>query len=92
MRLTVRSVFFVCLIYERHKVIFIGPVQIIKWWSFKCSVHLMLEKNGWKYDLIKRELSPKSKSQNIYGDKSVLNTSQPAGVDGWASWLLLQHD
>lgn len=32
---------FVCLIYEHHKVIFIGPVQIIKWWSFKCSIHLM---------------------------------------------------
>lgn len=25
---------FVCLIYGRHKVIFIGLVQIMKWWSF----------------------------------------------------------
>ena len=32
---------FVCLIYGHYKVMFIGPVQIIKWWSFKCNIHLM---------------------------------------------------
>lgn len=52
---------FVCLIYGCHKVIFIGPVQIMKWWSFKCSMHLMQKKTGWKYDTIKEEVISKVK-------------------------------
>lgn len=31
---------FVCLIYGHYKVMFIGLVQIIKWRTFKCSIHL----------------------------------------------------
>lgn len=66
---------FVWLIYRAYKVMFIGPAQIIKRWTFKCNIHLMQKQDGWKYYLVTLELSPKSKSQIIYIHKSVLKTS-----------------
>lgn len=77
---------FVWLIYRAYKVMFIGPAQIIKQWTFKCNIHLMQKQDVWKYYLVKLELSPKSKSQIIYIHKSILKTSHLREVHIRTGW------